>query len=412
MSDDLMGLFEDVRPAYHVRSMAERRNDPDAGLVAVSTFSGSGGSSLGLKAAGFVIPYASEFTPQGKATYEANHPTTFVDPRDIRDVGPEDILDRLGLKPGELDLFEGSPPCSSFSEAGVKAGPTLAERKGKVKMYSAGIKQRTDDLFEEWVRLVAGLKPKAIIAENVPGMLKGDPTTEPNGGRAYLFMIQGMLADLGYEVWADVYSSLNVGCATARRRLVITGVRKDIGRVPRPKFYGSGYTLREALDALPGPIPDDEWRYSWADGTGSDAKGRTLPLCDKERGTCEKHTQYRGADGIVRCAYTTAYYWSQTAIGTTNDKRITLGRAAWDRPCPTFTAAGMTSGTAEIMHPDECRRFTPTETKWLSGFPYDYVLTGSPIDRYERVARAVVPPLYQAVGSELVRVLKNARAAA
>lgn len=400
-------LFDDERPPYTVRSMAERKNQPQNGLVAVSTFSGSGGSSLGLKAAGFVIPYASEFTPEGKATYEANHPGTFVDSRDIRDLGPEDILDHLGMKPGELDLFEGSPPCSSFSAAGVRAGATFEERVGKVKLYSAGIKQRTDDLFEEWVRLVAGLRPKALIAENVPDMLKGDPIKEPNSGRAYLFMIQRMLEELGYEVWCDVHSSLNVGCATMRKRLVVTAVRKDIGSVPRPKFYGSGYTLREALDALPGPIPEDEFNYCWADGTAKSPDGRPMPFCENEPGTCEKHTQFKGRDGVTRCAYSVAKFWEETPIGGFHDVRITLGRASWDRPCPTFTAAGANSGASAIMHPTECRRFTATETKWISGFPYDYILTGTPADRYERVARAVVPPLYEAIGPHLARAIKG-----
>lgn len=400
-----LGLFEDTRPPYYIRSMAERQGTPTNGLVAVSTFSGSGGSSLGLKSAGWTIPYAVEFTPQGKATYEANHPTTFVDQRDIRDIDPQDILDHLGLKPGELDLLEGSPPCSSFSAAGVRAGSTFEERVGKVKLYSAGIKQRTDDLFEEWVRLAAGLRPKALLAENVPDMLKGDHIKEPNSGRAYLYMIQSMLGELGYDLHVGVYSSLWVGCATMRKRLILIGLRKDIGEVPRPKLSGDGYTLREALDALPGPIPEDEWNYCWADGTGKQPDGSPMPNCKNDPATCEKHIQVNG-----RCAYTVAKFWAETPIGGFHDVRITLGRADWNKPCPTFTAAGANSGASAIMHPDQCRRFTATETKWMSGFPYDYVLTGTPADRYERVARAVTPPLYEAIGPYIERAIKTGRA--
>lgn len=401
MTDDgLMTLFDDERPPYSIRSMADRKDLPRNGLVAVSTFSGSGGSSLGLKTAGFEIPYAVEFTPEGKNTYLANHPTTFVDDRDIREIEPSDILDHLGLQPGELDLFEGSPPCSSFSAAGIRSGADFGDRVGKVKLYSAGIKQRTDDLFEEWVRLVAGLKPKALLAENVPDMAK------PGAAQQYLFMIQAMLRELGYHVHAQVHSSLNVGCATMRKRLILVGVRKDIANdVPRPRFRGSGYTLREALSALPGPIPEDELNYSWADGTGCQPDGTPMPKCDAEPGTCEKHVQYHG-----RCAYSVAPLWEELRPGDFHDIRITLGRASWDKPCPTFTAAGANSGASAIMHPDQCRRFTATETKWISGFPYDYILTGAPSDRYERVARAVVPPLYEAMGPHLERAIKTGRA--
>lgn len=203
-------LFEDERPPYWVQSMADRAAIPRNGLTAVSTFSGSGGSSLGLKTAGFTIPYAVEFTPQGAATYRANHPGTYVDQRDVRTIQPGEILDHVGMKAGELDLFEGSPPCSSFSLAGVRAGSAFEDRVGKVKPYSEGIKQRTDDLFDEWVRLVEGLRPKAILAENVPDMAR------PGAASAYLYEIRGRLETLGYEVHVDVHSSLAVGCATMR----------------------------------------------------------------------------------------------------------------------------------------------------------------------------------------------------
>ena len=66
-----------------------------------------------------------------------------------------------------VDLLEGSPPCSSFSTVGWRAGQ-FEDKRGKVKDYSEGIKQATDDLFEEWVRLVDGIRPKAIGLENQP----------------------------------------------------------------------------------------------------------------------------------------------------------------------------------------------------------------------------------------------------
>lgn len=398
MSDDLATLFEDERPAYYVPSMEERKSFPTNDLLAVSTFSGCGGSSLGLKAAGFTIPYAVEFTPQGSATYRANAPETFVDQRDIREIQPADILDHLDLKPGELDLFEGSPPCSSFSSAGVRAGADFSGRVGKIKPYSEGIKQRTDDLFEEWVRLVDGLRPKALLAENVPDMAKA------GAARDYLFMIQGMLNDLGYEVHAKVYSSLAAGAATMRKRMIITGVRKDVGVVPRPMLSGSGYTLREALATLPVPNPEDELGWSFIDGTGVDPEtGGPIPSC-KDPETC-KHTKFEG-----RCAYAMAPVWASLERGKWHPKYLTLGRASWDKPCPTFLASGGGAGSSAIMHPDECRRFTATEIKWMSGFPADFILTGHPGRRYERIARAVTPPLYQAIGPYLAKAIKGGSA--
>ena len=105
-----------------------------AGLKAVSTFSGCGGNSTGAKLAGFNMLWASEFIPEAQNTYRANHPGTILDTRDIRLVKPEEILDAVGLKKGDIDLFDGSPPCKSFSTSGKRD-----RGWGDVAHYSDGV---------------------------------------------------------------------------------------------------------------------------------------------------------------------------------------------------------------------------------------------------------------------------------
>lgn len=385
-------LFDLDRPTYSVPSMAEILGR-DNGLTAVSTFSGCGGSSLGLHMAGWRIPYANEFTPLGAETYRANFPETYVDQRDIRLVQPEEILDRIGMRPGELDLLEGSPPCSSFSSAGIAAG-RFEDKRGAVKDYSEGIKQATDDLFEEWVRLVAGIRPKAILAENVPDMAK------PGAAADYLFGIQGELNALGYDVHAKVYSSLSAGAATSRKRLIIMGLRRDVGITPRPVLQGSGYTLREALEAMPVSSPEDELDWVRFDGTGRHWQtGDPLPVYQtfKHWRHCIGNDQGRPAThGRDIC---------KAPDGEVVDL-FGLGRASWAAPVATLTANGGTPGSANIKHPDEPRGFTATEAKWLSGFPIDFKLEGPPPIRYERIGRAVTPPLYRDIGEHLARAIK------
>lgn len=386
------GLWDVIREPYAVASMEERSRVPRNGLTAVSTFSGCGGSSLGMKTAGFTIPYAVEFIPAARETYQANAPETFVDGRDIREVTAEDVLNRLGIDTFELDLLEGSPPCSSFSGAGIARAGEFGDTRGKVKTYSDGVKQATDDLFLEWLRLVEGLRPRAILAENVPDMLK------EGEARRFTFAVQDALRGMGYDVHAQVYSTKHAGGATIRRRLIFMGVRRDVGSVPRPVLTGDGYTLREALGTFPGPIPDDEWMESWQDGTGTNSRtGEPLP-------------RYVVADHWETCLDVRTFHSRDICKLTKNDdgrypSLLTLGRAKWDEPLPTVTATGRGKGAACIMHPDECRRFTPTELKWLSGFPIDFVLTGTPSQRYERIGRAVTPPLYEALSPYLARAL-------
>lgn len=93
---------------------------PGNGLSLVSTFSGGGGSCLGYRMAGYRVLYASEFIPEAQKTYRLNHPGVYLDTRDIRQVTPESILEIVGKRPGEIDLFDGSPPCCAFSVCGKR----------------------------------------------------------------------------------------------------------------------------------------------------------------------------------------------------------------------------------------------------------------------------------------------------
>src|SRR5688572_14707214 len=102
--------------------MADIAALPPTGFTAASTFSGCGGSSLGYRMAGFRVLWANEFIPAARDTYRANAaPYTIIDGRDIRSIEPQQVLDAVKLGTGDLDLFDGSPPCASFSMAGKRA---------------------------------------------------------------------------------------------------------------------------------------------------------------------------------------------------------------------------------------------------------------------------------------------------
>ena len=104
---------------------------PWNGFNVVSTFSGTGGSCLGYRMAGYRVLWANEFIPAAQESYKANHLNSILDTRDIRTVQPEDILRAIGLGVGEIDIFDGSPPCAAFSTAGKRESGW-----GKVKKYS------------------------------------------------------------------------------------------------------------------------------------------------------------------------------------------------------------------------------------------------------------------------------------
>jgi DNA (cytosine-5)-methyltransferase 1 len=236
--------------------MSEIADLPWNGFNAISTFSGCGGSSLGYKMAGFRVLWASEFIPAAQQTYRANHPKTILDTRDIRQVKAQEILAAIGMKAGELDLFDGSPPCASFSTAGSRQAGW-----GKVKKYSDKA-QRTDDLFFEFIRLLRNLKPKTFVAENVSGLVKG-------AAKGYFIEIMRELKASGYRVRCKVLDAQWLGVPQQRQRTIFVGVREDLNREPvHPKPLSYCYSVRDALPWIVETSGNVNFEQRWKDASG------------------------------------------------------------------------------------------------------------------------------------------------
>ena len=154
----------------------------------VSLFAGGGGSSTGYRMAGGKVLAINEFVEEAQKTYELNYPNTYIFRQDIRTLSPEDILLKIGKRVGELDILDGSPPCSAFSTSGSRE-----KGWGKTKKYSDTAQANVEDLFFEYVRMVRGIRPKVFIAENVSGLAKG-------AARGYLNKILSELRESGYVV--------------------------------------------------------------------------------------------------------------------------------------------------------------------------------------------------------------------
>src|SRR6266849_2961791 len=128
--------------------------------TAVDLFAGCGGLTLGLHNAGFRVLGAVEISPLAVETYKENHPRVKVWQSDIRRLVARQVMKELRLRPGELDVLAGCPPCQGFS--------TITTLNGS---------QRSNDprnnLIFEFLRFVRVLRPKVIMMENVPGLAKG-----------------------------------------------------------------------------------------------------------------------------------------------------------------------------------------------------------------------------------------------
>lgn len=220
------------KPPYRVPSMASIRRRRRNGLTVVSTFAGAGGSCTGYEMAGFEVLWANEFEPNAAETYALNHPRTIVDTRDIREVTAAEILAATGGK--VPDVLDGSPPCQSFSMAGQRQ-----RRWGQVRDHADGTRQRADDLFFEYVRLLGELRPRAFVAENVAGIAAG-------ASKGVFKQVHRALGAQGYRVRARILDAQWLGVPQCRRRVFFVGMREDLDLEP----------------PFPDPLP---YRYSIAD---------------------------------------------------------------------------------------------------------------------------------------------------
>lgn len=415
------------KPPYRVPSMEEIRDLPWNGFNAVSTFSGCGGSSLGYRMAGFRVTWASEFIPAAQDTYRANAaPYTVLDTRDIREVSGQEITKAVG---GEIHLFDGSPPCASFSTAGKREAGW-----GQAKAYS-DTKQRTDDLFFEYARLIEETHPLTFVAENVSGLVKGT-------AKGYFKLILKRLKECGYRVEARLLNAAWLGVPQSRQRLIFVGVRDDLGMAPAfPKPLPYQYTVRDALPwilaqgdnggfgggsmrpadqpsptigsdpgtgngnfppsrviAEPRIIHDTSGQFGAGDVTDRPSPAITVGVNAvnshnyQVQGEAEPvtHDPETGQALSIK-GYAVGEEWARLRPGSKSDKYLSLVRPNADKPCPTVTQRGGDLSAASVTHWAEARKLTLGELRAIGGFPADFVLTGTYAQRWERIGRAVPP---------------------
>jgi DNA (cytosine-5)-methyltransferase 1 len=187
-------------------------------LNVFGTFICGGGSSMGYKLAGFNHLGGVEIDKKMSEVYKINHNPKYLYNEDIRT-----FLNRSNI-PNELynlDILDGSPPCSSFSMSGSRE-----KGWGKEKRFREGqTKQILDDLFFEYINLAKKLKPKVIIAENVKGILVGN-------AKQYVKRIKKEFEKAGYIVQIFLLNAASMGVPQRRERVFFICRRLDLNFEP------------------------------------------------------------------------------------------------------------------------------------------------------------------------------------
>jgi DNA (cytosine-5)-methyltransferase 1 len=359
------------KPPYRVPSMAEIAAIPWNGFKVASTFSGCGGSCLGYRMAGFRVVWANEFVPAAQASYKANATEDcYLDCRDVKHVQPADIFESIGLAEGDLDLFDGSPPCQAFSTAGKRE-----KGWGQDKAYEHGAKQKNETLFDEYIRLLRGLKPKMFVAENVSGLVKGT-------AKGYFLDILAAMKASGYRVGVKVLDAQWLGVPQRRQRVIFIGVREDLGLNPihpTPLLYC--YSVRDALPWIGKAEHDISGLMSEGDITN-----RPSPAVMAGRA---------GSHFAITGRIETGYERREMYVS---------------EPCLANQATGAAQTRFEIG--PEKRKFTIAELKRICAFPDDFVLLGSYAQQWERLGNSVPPLMAKAIGESVLSILNRVEAVA
>lgn len=373
-----------VYEKYYVDDV--KRASGEKKFTAISCFAGGGGSSTGYRLAGADILLINEFVEAAVETYTANFPDTKVLVDDIKKYTSDDFLNMAGIAKGELDILDGSPPCSAFSVAGKRE-----KGWGKEKSYSDGKMQvAIEDLFYEFIRIAEGIQPKVIVAENVKGITFGE-------ARGKLNAFVNEFEKIGYSVTYEVLNAADYGVPQARERTIFVCVRDDVcdavglsflnlhSLFPKPtveKHIGLG-------DAIADIENDPEEVKMLTDFVQTSFQKKFLePLPFNPK----KHT--KPSDPEFRS-------WNPKA------SCFNMIRPAPHLPSPTLTQQGQKRGMSGVFHPGENRKLTVKECIRLMGFPEDFKLTGEFDQQVERLGRAVAPLMYKAVaGSIYENVLK------
>jgi DNA (cytosine-5)-methyltransferase 1 len=196
---------------------------PKNNINVFTCFSCGGGSTMGYKLAGCNVIGNLEIDKNVNKIYKINHHPLYNFEMDIRDFKniereklPKDLFN--------LDILDGSPPCSSFSMLGNRS-----KDWGKKKKFKEGqVDQVLDDLFFEFINVVEKLKPKIVIAENVKGLISGN-------AKGYVKDILKRYKEIGYETQIFLLNAALMGVPQARERVFFISRRIDLN-MPKIKL--------------------------------------------------------------------------------------------------------------------------------------------------------------------------------
>ena len=337
-------------------------------LQAVDLFSGCGGLSLGLKEAGFAVAAAVEVDRKAQETYRLNNANVRLYAQDIRELDPAEVLKAVGLKPGELDLLAGCPPCQGFSRL-------------RTKNKRTSVRDDRNNLIADFLRFIEVMEPKTVMLENVPALAKD----------ARFLRMRRQLHALGYETVVRVLDAADYAVPQRRKRLIMLASNlhtPELADKARKRI-----TVRQALKGLSKPNQARDKLHGLGENRSKDVREliALIPKNGGSRGDLPERYQldcHKRSDG-----FSDVY-----------------GRMAWDNVSPTITSGCHNPSKGRFLHPSQNRTITLREAAILQGFPRRYRFN---VDHGKEaialmIGNALPPPFIAAHAGALRKGLREA----
>ncbi|MFW6773193.1 DNA cytosine methyltransferase [Nocardioides sp. CPCC 205120] len=348
-------------------------------------FAGAGGLSAGLRMGDsrFGTARAVESDLEAAASYAANFGDNVVYAGTI-----EDWL--LHEEVPQVDLVVGGPPCQGFSQLGKR-----------------DVDDVRNTLWQQYVETVSLARPKAFVMENVPQFLKSPQFPI----FAAAFERGGRLQDFRFE--AAVLNAAAYGAPQARRRVVVVGVRRDVGlpSLPSPPMLTPAMTVREAFAGPAGFRPIPEHVPAMAvdlPDTSMSFGGRVLrgPYAASELHFARSYTELSlrrfaaippGGNRFDLPDELQAPCWRKHRSGAGD----VMGRLSWDKPSVTIRTEFFKPEKGRYLHPTQPRAITHFEAARLQGFADHHEFVGSKTAIARQIGNAVPLALGAALGAHL-----------
>ena len=373
--------------------------------TSIDLFSGCGGLTKGFEMTGVQSIFASDIDENCEKTFTRNFPHTPFLCKDITLIEKDDVDSLIGNK--TPDIIIGGPPCQGFSLANKNRNKVADDPRNR--------------LFYGFVKFINWYSPKAFVMENVKGLLS------MQGGKVLGTIIDefSKAGECGYNVAYKVLLASDYGVPQNRERVILIGLRKDLGLLPKhpqPFSINRKITVEEAIMDLP--------QIKAGEGTeqmdySSAPQNAFQELMRKKSKVVLNHVAMKHTPRLIerfkaiKPGQNLLDVWDthgavrRGAPDEKSDRQYSQNnqRLFADQPAPTVAA----SFQSNFIHPFLDRNFTAREGARLQSFPDDFVFEGmrtkmsweKGLSQYQQIGNAVPVLLAKAIASSVIEQLDN-----